>query len=39
VALSREVEELSRRLQGLSRQGWLEDLPQALLNRDVGDSV
>jgi hypothetical protein len=31
VALSREVEELSRRLQRLSRQGWLEDIPPALL--------
>jgi type I restriction enzyme M protein len=31
VALSREVEELSRRLQHLSRQGWLEDIPPALL--------
>ncbi|MCP9854147.1 hypothetical protein KBZ14_14905 [Synechococcus sp. HJ21-Hayes] len=31
AALSREVEELSRRLQRLSRQGWLEDIPPALL--------
>jgi hypothetical protein len=31
VALSREVEELSRRLQRLSRQGWLEDIPPSLL--------
>jgi type I restriction enzyme M protein len=31
VAPSREVEELSRRLQRLSRQGWLEDIPPALL--------
>lgn len=31
VALSREVEELSRRLLRLSRQGWLEDIPPALL--------
>jgi len=39
VALSREVEELSLRLQRLSRQGWLGDLPPALLNRDVEGSV
>jgi len=31
VALSREVEELSRRLQRLSQQGWLEDIPPVLL--------
>jgi len=31
VAISREVEELSRRLQLLLRQGWLEDIPPALL--------
>ena len=31
AALSREVEELSRRLQHLSRQGWLEDIPPSLL--------
>lgn len=31
VALSREVEELRRRLQRLSRHGWLEDLPEALV--------
>lgn len=31
VALSREVEELSRRLQRLSLHGWLEDLPEALV--------
>jgi hypothetical protein len=34
VALSREVEELSRRLQRLSRHGWLEDLPPNLLISD-----
>jgi predicted translin family RNA/ssDNA-binding protein len=31
VALSREIEELSRRLQRLTRQGWLEAIPPALL--------
>jgi len=31
VALSRKVEDLNHRLQRLSRQGWLEDLPPALL--------
>ena len=34
VALSREVEELSLRLQRLSRHGWLEDLPPNLLISD-----
>ncbi len=37
VALSREVEELSHRLQSLSRQGWLEDIPPALLAGDQGE--
>ncbi len=32
VALSSEVEELSRRLSDLSRRGWLEDLPPALIS-------
>jgi hypothetical protein len=32
VVLSREVEELSRRLQRLSQQGWMEDLPPTLVS-------
>lgn len=39
VALSREVEELSHRLQRLSRQGWLEDMPSALLAGLQGEVV
>jgi hypothetical protein len=39
VALSQEVDELSRRLQRLSRQGWLGDLPPALRNCDMEGSV
>lgn|GEM_PF-1838529 len=39
VALSREVEELNRRLQRLSRQGWLEDIPPALLAGAQGEAV
>ena len=31
VVLSRELEELSRRLQRLCHQGWLDDMPPALL--------
>jgi hypothetical protein len=32
VVLSRELEELSRRLQRLCHQGWLDDMPPALLD-------
>jgi hypothetical protein len=32
VALSRKVEVLTRQLQRLSRQGWMEDLPPKLVN-------
>jgi len=39
VALSREVQELSRRLHSLSRQGWLEDIPTALLAGDQGEAA
>jgi type I restriction enzyme M protein len=39
VALSREVEELSRRLQRLSRQGWLEDIPPALMAGVHGEAA
>lgn len=39
VALSREVEELSLRLQKLSRQGWLEDIPPTLLAGTDGEGT
>ena len=39
VALSREVEELNRQLQRLSRQGWLEDIPPALLASAQGEAA
>jgi type I restriction enzyme M protein len=39
VALSREVEELSRKLQRLSRQGWMEDIPTGLLAGDQGEAA
>jgi hypothetical protein len=39
LALSREVDELSRKLQRLSRQGWMEDLPPALLAGDQGEAA
>ena len=39
VALSREVQELSHRLQSLSRQGWLEDIPPALLAGVQGEAA
>ncbi len=39
VALSSEVEELSRRLQRLSRQGWLEDIPPSLLDGVQGEAA
>jgi len=39
VALSREVEELSRRLQRISRQGWLDDIPPALLACVQGEAL
>jgi hypothetical protein len=32
VALSRELEELSRRLQSLCQQGWLDQMPPTLLD-------
>lgn len=38
VALSREVEELNRKLQRLSRQGWMEDIPPALLANHQGEA-
>lgn len=38
VALSREVQELSRRLQSLSRQGLLKDIPPALLAGVQGEA-
>jgi hypothetical protein len=37
VALNRELGELSRRLQRLSREGWMEDLPPALLSSVKGE--
>jgi hypothetical protein len=37
VALNRELEELSCRLQRLSRQGWMDDLPPALLSGVKGE--
>lgn len=39
LALSREVEELSRKLQRLSRQGWMEDLPPSLLAGEQGEAA
>ena len=39
VALSREVEELSLKLQQLSRQGWLEDIPPTLLAGTGGEGA
>jgi len=39
VALSLEVIELSSRLQRLSRQGWLEDIPPALLSGDQAEGA
>jgi hypothetical protein len=39
VALSREVQALRRRLQSLSRQGWLEDIPPALLAGVQGEAL
>jgi type I restriction-modification system DNA methylase subunit len=39
VALNRELEELSRRLQRLSREGWMDDLPPALLDGDQGEGA
>jgi hypothetical protein len=37
VALNRELEVLSRRLKRLSRQGWMDDLPTALLSSVKGE--
>jgi len=39
VALSRKVEELTRQLQRLSRQGWMEDIPPALLGGVQGQGA
>jgi type I restriction enzyme M protein len=39
VDLSREVEDLNRQLQRLSRQGWLEDIPPALLAGAQGEAA
>lgn len=39
VALSKEVEDLSRRLTELSRHGWMEDLPTTLVTSAVESSV
>lgn len=39
VALSREVEELSRKLRHLSRQGWMDDRPPDLLARHQGEAA
>ena len=39
VELSQEVEELSLRLQRLCRQGWLDDIPPALLDGDQGEGA
>lgn len=39
VDLSREVDELNRKLQRLSRQGWMEDLPTAFLVGDQGEAA
>jgi hypothetical protein len=39
LALSREVDGLSRKLQRLSLQGWMEDLPPALLAGDQGEAA
>ncbi len=39
VALSLEVQELSRRLEQLSQQGWLEDIPPALLASAQGEAA
>jgi hypothetical protein len=39
VDLSREVDELNRKLQRLSRQGWMEDIPTALLVGEQGEAA
>ena len=39
VEMSQEVEELSLRLQRLCQQGWLDDIPPALLDGDQGEGA
>jgi hypothetical protein len=39
LALSREVEQLSSKLECLSRQGWMEDIPPALLAGAQGEGA